>query len=80
MFFLEDSLTKLPDLKGNIGVDESFIESFENVPKIQIYSSREVEQHMQQINDCISNLNQDWEKRVDSVCFFFRSFSSLKTN
>jgi hypothetical protein len=72
MFFLEDSLTQLPDLKGNIGVDESlFMESFENVPKIQIYSSREVEQHMQQINDCIGNPNQDWEKRVDSVCFFF---------
>jgi hypothetical protein len=60
--------------KGNIGVDENlFIESFENVPRIQIYSAKEVEQHMQQINDCIGNPSQDWEKRVDSVsCCFYR--------
>ena len=34
---------------------------------------------MQQINDCIGNPNQDWEKRVDSVCyfFFFIVFNSL---
>ncbi len=39
------------------------------MPKIQIYSSRAVEQHMQQINDCIGNPNQD--------SFFFLSKKKL---
>lgn len=55
--------------KGNTGaVDEDvFFNAFENVPKIQVYSQRDVDQHMSQINDCLSDLNNDWEKRVDSL-------------
>jgi CLIP-associating protein 1/2 len=41
--------------------------SFESVPKIQLYSSKDVDQHMQQINDCLADVNNDWEKRVDSL-------------
>lgn len=54
---------------GNSGaVDEDvFLNAFENVPKIQVYSSRDVDQHMSQINDCLADLNNDWEKRVDSL-------------
>lgn len=50
------------------GVDEdTFLNAFENVPKIQIYSERDINQYMVQINECLSDANNDWEKRVDSL-------------
>ena len=53
---------------ANCGVDEdTFLNSFEAVPKIQVYSPKDVDQHMSQINDCLADTNNDWEKRVDSV-------------
>jgi CLIP-associating protein 1/2 len=35
--------------------------------KKKIYSAKDVDQHMSQINDCLADLNNDWEKRVDSL-------------
>lgn len=35
--------------------------------KKKIYSSKDVDQYMSQINDCLADLNNDWEKRVDSL-------------
>ena len=47
--------------------EDVFLNAFENVPKIQVYSAKDVDQHMSQINDCLADLNNDWEKRVDSL-------------
>lgn len=50
------------------GVDEDvFMNSFEMVPRIQIYTAKEIEQYMTQINETLSDTNNDWEKRVDSL-------------
>ncbi|XP_039287567.1 CLIP-associating protein 2 isoform X3 [Nilaparvata lugens] len=47
--------------------EEAFIRAFENVPQLQVFSAREVDDHMTKIRDTISDANQDWEKRVDAL-------------
>jgi len=64
--------------KGAIsgGVDEeTFIRSFEDVPKIQLYSARELEEQLTHIKSIIQDPNNDWSKRAEAVfyyyCYFF---------
>ncbi|KRY21969.1 CLIP-associating protein 1-B [Trichinella patagoniensis] len=54
---------------GNAGaVDEdSFYAAFEDVPKVEIYSAKELSIQLQQIRTIVMNTNGDWEKRVDSL-------------
>lgn len=47
--------------------EEAFARAFETVPHIQVFSAREVDDHMTKIRDTISDANQDWEKRVDAL-------------
>ncbi|KAJ8307405.1 hypothetical protein KUTeg_015489 [Tegillarca granosa] len=49
-------------------VDEDFfIKSFEDVPKVQIYSSRDLQDHMNKARDYLMDTNNDWEKRNDHM-------------
>lgn len=51
-------------------VDEDlFIKSFEDVPTLQIFSNRELNEHMNSIRDIISDPSKDWNKRVDAVSY-----------
>ncbi|KAK2725399.1 hypothetical protein QYM36_000035 [Artemia franciscana] len=54
---------------GSIGaMDESlFIQLFEDVPRIQIFSSKEMEEHMNSIREILSNTNNEWDKRVAAL-------------
>lgn len=47
--------------------EEIFLKLFEDVPTIQLFSHREVNDHMKSILDTISDPNKDWNKRVDAV-------------
>ncbi|KAG5871175.1 hypothetical protein JTB14_007902 [Gonioctena quinquepunctata] len=47
--------------------EETFIKSFEDCPKVQIFTAREVTEHLKAIQDIISDGNKDWNKRVDAL-------------
>ncbi|XP_058646914.1 CLIP-associating protein 1-B isoform X2 [Onychostoma macrolepis] len=44
--------------------EEDFIRAFEDVPTVQIYSARELEDSMNKIREILSNDKHDWEQRV----------------
>ena len=53
------------------GVDEeTFIKSFEDVPRIQFYSAKELEEHLTNIKTIIQDPNNDWAKRAEAVSVF----------
>uniref|UniRef100_A0A8D3DWZ7 TOG domain-containing protein n=1 Tax=Scophthalmus maximus TaxID=52904 RepID=A0A8D3DWZ7_SCOMX len=53
---------------GAGAVDEDdFIQAFEDVPTVQIYSNREVDEAMTKIRDVLSDDKRDWELRVAAV-------------
>ncbi|XP_027147197.1 CLIP-associating protein 1-like isoform X9 [Larimichthys crocea] len=47
--------------------EEDFIQAFEDVPTMQIYSNREVEEAMTKIRDVLSDDKKDWELRVAAL-------------
>ncbi|CAK6980701.1 CLIP-associating protein 1-B-like isoform X4, partial [Scomber scombrus] len=47
--------------------EEDFIQAFEDVPTVQIYSNREVEEAMTKIRDVLSDDKRDWELRVAAL-------------
>ncbi|XP_051797598.1 CLIP-associating protein 1-like isoform X13 [Acanthochromis polyacanthus] len=47
--------------------EEDFIQAFEDVPTVQIYSNREVEEAMAKIRDVLSDDKRDWELRVAAL-------------
>ncbi|KAG5262113.1 hypothetical protein AALO_G00292370 [Alosa alosa] len=47
--------------------EEDFIRAFEDVPTVQIYSSRELEDSMNKIREVLSDERQDWEHRVTAL-------------
>ncbi|XP_060796969.1 CLIP-associating protein 1-like [Neoarius graeffei] len=56
------------EVSGAGAVDEEdFIRAFEDVPTIQIYSSRELEESMNKIREVLSDEKQDWEHRVAAL-------------
>ncbi|XP_074652208.1 CLIP-associating protein 1-B-like isoform X3 [Tubulanus polymorphus] len=53
------------------GVDEeAFIAAFEDVPKVQFFSGREVQEHINKVQNVLSDPKCDWEKRVESLKIF----------
>ncbi|XP_077584417.1 CLIP-associating protein 1a isoform X1 [Stigmatopora nigra] len=44
--------------------EEDFIKSFEDVPSVQIYSNRELEDQLTKIREVLSDDKHDWEHRV----------------
>ncbi|MFT7815029.1 CLIP-associating protein 1-B-like isoform X7 [Arapaima gigas] len=62
--------TKAPGKEGTSAgaVDEEdFIQAFEDVPGVQIYSNRELEDSIAKIRDVLSDDKHDWEHRVASL-------------
>uniref|UniRef100_A0AAY4CN35 TOG domain-containing protein n=1 Tax=Denticeps clupeoides TaxID=299321 RepID=A0AAY4CN35_9TELE len=47
--------------------EEDFIRAFEDVPAVQIYSSRELEESMNKIREVLSDDRHDWEHRVAAL-------------
>ncbi|XP_055362373.1 CLIP-associating protein 1-A-like isoform X4 [Betta splendens] len=47
--------------------EEDFIQAFEDVPKVQIYSNREVDEALTKIRDVLSDEKKDWELRVAAL-------------
>ncbi|XP_047211075.1 CLIP-associating protein 1-B-like isoform X9 [Girardinichthys multiradiatus] len=47
--------------------EEDFIQAFQDVPTVQIYSNREVEEAMTKIRDVLSDDKKDWELRVAAL-------------
>ncbi|XP_028255476.1 CLIP-associating protein 1-A-like isoform X6 [Parambassis ranga] len=47
--------------------EEDFIQAFEDVPTVQIYSNREVEEAMTKVRDVLSDDKRDWELRVAAL-------------
>ncbi|XP_074551141.1 CLIP-associating protein 1a isoform X28 [Halichoeres trimaculatus] len=44
--------------------EEDFIKAFEDVPSVQIYSNRELEDQLSKIREMLSDEKHDWEHRV----------------
>lgn len=53
--------------------EASFFASFEDVPKVNIYSARELEDNLTKTREIISSPSNDWDKRVEavSICVYF---------
>ncbi|XP_071101297.1 CLIP-associating protein 1-like isoform X23 [Haliotis cracherodii] len=50
------------------GVDEElFIKSFEDVPKVSMYSARDLQDNIKKIEAILNDPSNDWEKRNDSM-------------
>ncbi|XP_073682466.1 CLIP-associating protein 1-A [Garra rufa] len=47
--------------------EEDFIRAFEDVPTVQIYSARELEDSMNKIREILSDEKHDWEQRVAAL-------------
>ncbi|XP_050978501.1 CLIP-associating protein 1 [Labeo rohita] len=47
--------------------EEDFIRAFEDVPAVQIYSARELEDSMNKIREILSDEKHDWEQRVAAL-------------
>ncbi|XP_073711436.1 CLIP-associating protein 1a isoform X31 [Misgurnus anguillicaudatus] len=52
------------DVSAGAVDEEDFIKAFEDVPAVQIYSSKELEDSMNKIREVLSDDKQDWEHRV----------------
>ncbi|GFY46712.1 hypothetical protein TNIN_462074 [Trichonephila inaurata madagascariensis] len=58
---------------GAGGADEEmFIKAFEDVPRITLYSAKELESELTKIKETLGDPSNDWEKRVE-MCKRFRS-------
>uniref|UniRef100_A0A8C5D7L0 CLIP-associating protein 1-A-like n=1 Tax=Gouania willdenowi TaxID=441366 RepID=A0A8C5D7L0_GOUWI len=62
------SLPRPPSNAGAGAVDEeNFIQAFQDVPTVQLYSNRDVDEAMTKIRDVLSDEKRDWELRVAAV-------------
>ncbi|XP_067405753.1 CLIP-associating protein 1 isoform X5 [Emydura macquarii macquarii] len=47
--------------------EEDFIKAFDDVPTVQIYSSRDLEESINKIREILSDDKHDWEQRVSAL-------------
>lgn len=47
--------------------EASFFALFEDVPKVTIYSHKELEDTLTKVREVIASPSNDWDKRVDAV-------------
>ncbi|XP_036905747.1 CLIP-associating protein 1 isoform X14 [Sturnira hondurensis] len=47
--------------------EEDFIKAFDDVPTVQIYSSRDLEESINKIREILSDDKHDWEQRVNAL-------------
>uniref|UniRef100_A0A670K9C7 Cytoplasmic linker associated protein 1 n=1 Tax=Podarcis muralis TaxID=64176 RepID=A0A670K9C7_PODMU len=62
-------VSKAPATKEGAGAvdEEDFIKAFEDVPTVQIYSARDLEESINKIREILSDDKHDWEQRVAAV-------------
>ncbi|XP_067329571.1 CLIP-associating protein 1 isoform X4 [Anolis sagrei] len=62
-------VSKAPATKEGAGAvdEEDFIKAFEDVPTVQIYSSRDLEESINKIREILSDDKHDWEQRVSAL-------------
>jgi CLIP-associating protein 1/2 len=53
--------------KSGAADEEMFMNSFEDVPRVQIFSSKDLEQELTKIKDTCSDPSMSWEKRTESL-------------
>ncbi|XP_067003312.1 CLIP-associating protein 1-B [Anabrus simplex] len=63
------SLRRTGSSSGQAGAvdEEAFTRAFEDVPPVQLFSSRELEEQLTAIREIIADPNKDWNKRVDAI-------------
>lgn len=47
--------------------EECFITSFEDVPTVNLFSAKDLEEQMKIIRDTVGDDKKDWRQRMDSV-------------
>ncbi|CAH0551193.1 unnamed protein product [Brassicogethes aeneus] len=47
--------------------EDTFMRSFEDAPTIQLFSAKEVNEHLKNIQDIVSDTNKEWNKRADAL-------------
>lgn len=57
--------------------EDTFSRAFEDVPTVQLFSARELEDQLTAIRETISDPNKDWSKRVDAVSSAILQFQSI---
>lgn len=72
--------------------EESFLNAFEDVPSVKLFSSKDLEEQMKTIKDTVGDDKKDWKQRNESVslllfredirylkCYFYNYFADEKT-
>uniref|UniRef100_A0A670KF70 Cytoplasmic linker associated protein 1 n=1 Tax=Podarcis muralis TaxID=64176 RepID=A0A670KF70_PODMU len=59
-------VSKAPEGAGAVD-EEDFIKAFEDVPTVQIYSARDLEESINKIREILSDDKHDWEQRVAAL-------------
>uniref|UniRef100_A0A674ITS9 Cytoplasmic linker associated protein 1 n=1 Tax=Terrapene triunguis TaxID=2587831 RepID=A0A674ITS9_9SAUR len=59
--------------------EEDFIKAFDDVPTVQIYSSRDLEESINKIREILSDDKHDWEQRVSAVIHPFAECQHLSS-
>jgi hypothetical protein len=57
--------------------EDTFSRAFEDVPTVQLFSARELDDQLTAIRETISDPNKDWSKRVDAVSSAIHHFHSI---
>ncbi|KAJ9591272.1 hypothetical protein L9F63_002175, partial [Diploptera punctata] len=59
----------VPSTTGQAGAvdEETFSRAFRDVPTINLFSARELEEQLTAIRETIADANKDWSKRVESL-------------
>lgn len=63
------SASKPPTSSAQAGAvdEESFIRSFEDVPKVQLFTAKDVEDNLSKCRETLMDTSHDWEKRVEAM-------------
>ena len=47
--------------------EETFLTSFEDVPPVKLFSSKDLEEQMRTIKETVGDDKKDWKQRAESV-------------
>lgn len=48
--------------------EETFLTTFEDVPSVNLFSAKDLEEQMKIIRDNVGDDKKDWKQRTESVC------------
>lgn len=57
----------MPSTNAGAADVEMFVRMFEDVPRVQVYSAKELEQELTKLRQVLSESSTDWERRVDGL-------------